>query len=677
MHGLNERPDDYWLNQADFAAIPAEELEANGLRTSPLVSVLMLAWNHAEFIDQAIGSVVNQQCDFPFELIIGEDCSSDTTLPRSRVWKDRFPETIRIVTAEKNVGMHRNFARIWHRARGDYMAMCEGDDYWVDPLKLQKQVEWFHSNPRGSMVGTFTDKVVQSSGGKWMVSGRLAPLQTKEHYDLPELLQSYSFHFSSVMTRKNAVRFPSWFWQVYCVDRPLYLLAAERGVVGLLPIVTSCYRQHQGGLWSPLGPAAKGEASTALFQNLKAHLDGHYVKTCRQTLSDILWFYMSEAMQTRDWAAARKLYWQSLRVDPVGLLLRNGLAVVAVWLRLHFPAAYRTLKEGPQLKGGPEMSAITVVMGIYNDAATLVQTLDSVLEQGLPDFEFIVVNDGSTDSRVQEILTDYQKTDRRLKPVSKPNEGLTRALIDGCNLAQGHYIARIDAGDMMLPGRLHAQAKVLNDHPDCTFVSCWTEFCGPQWEPMWLAKGRPEMNEPGSILPDEPETGLSGDVPHHGSVMFRRSAYEKAGGYREAFYCGQDWDLWYRLAELGTYQVVQQPLYRARFFPDSISMMGKCFQDEAAHCSSGAFIARRRGQSENEWLQRAKACHPSTARRAEHAFRQSNHEPGFYFIGEALRRRGDPRSRRYLAEAMRQSPASARAYIRWLQSWLPRGDKAA
>jgi glycosyltransferase involved in cell wall biosynthesis len=321
------------------------------------------------------------------------------------------------------------------------------------------------------------------------------------------------------------------------------------------------------------------------------------------------------------------------------------------------------------------MTAISIVMGTWNDAAALPETLDSVLGQSLQDFELIVVDDGSTDPRAQHILAEYQQRDARIKPVRKRNEGLTRALIDGCKLAQGDYITRIDAGDVMLPGRLAAQAEVLDEHFDCAFVSCWTEFYGPQWEPLWLARGAPSAAEPAMVLPDDPEPGLLADVPHHGSVMFRRSAYEQAGGYRAAFYYGQDWDLWYRLAESGRYQVVQQTLYRARFFPGSISMTRKRFQDEIARCSKGAFVARRRGQDESEWLQRALACRP--AAEAGNGQPRSNHEAGFYFIGEALRRRGDPRARAYLAQAMRQAPASPRAYVRWLQSWISLGERTA
>jgi glycosyltransferase involved in cell wall biosynthesis len=314
-------------------------------------------------------------------------------------------------------------------------------------------------------------------------------------------------------------------------------------------------------------------------------------------------------------------------------------------------------------------------MGTYNDAAVLPETLESVLSQTFKDFEFVVVNDGSTDPLVSEVLENYAQSDARIRVCQKQNEGLTRALIAGCEIAQGRYIARVDSGDSMLPERLETQIKVLEQNKDCAFVSSWTEFCGPCWEQLWLAKGAPVSTEPVSLLTDDPKRGLKGNVPHHGSVMFRKSVYKHAGGYRPEFYCGQDWDLWYRLAELGTYQVVPQVLYRARFFPGSISMTRKRYQDEAARCSLAAFVARRLGEDESRWLRRAQVCRPGLLDNDE--ISTGSDEPGYYFIGEALRRRGDARARHYLAQAIRQAPTSPRAYVRWFQSWLSSGSQAA
>ena len=345
MEFLHRKDEEYWLTREDFESIPAQEQSLHQQEITPTVSVLMLAWNHAKFIDEAIASIVNQQCDFAFELIIGEDASSDETLSICKAWLQKHPDKIRIVIASKNVGMHQNFSRIWHLSRGEYIALCEGDDYWTDAHKLQKQHDWFMANPQGALVGTFTEKIERNAAGEWVVNGQSAPLKIEAFYSIGDLLHSYSFHFSSVMLKKDLVRFPRWFWQVYCVDRPLYLLAAENGTVGMLPMFTSRYRQHDGGLWSPRSPVAKAGASTDLFCRLEQHLDAAYTNMCRSTLTGILWSYMSEAIEAKDWPAARQLYRQCLRRDFFRLIQTRPKDMLIVFLRIYFPASYQKLKS--------------------------------------------------------------------------------------------------------------------------------------------------------------------------------------------------------------------------------------------------------------------------------------------------------------------------------------------
>lgn len=310
---------------------------------------------------------------------------------------------------------------------------------------------------------------------------------------------------------------------------------------------------------------------------------------------------------------------------------------------------------------------ISVVMGVRDDAGLLPETIDSVLGQSRGDFEFVIVDDGSTDPAMGQLLASFQAKDARIRLIRKPSQGLTAALIDACEAAQGEFIARIDAGDLMDRERLRLQAGVLERDPQCVFVSCHTEFHGPVWEALWVNKGCCESESPVDVLPEQPEDGLKADIPHHGSVMFRHDAYEMAGGYRREFYYGQDWDLWYRLAERGRFLMLSEVLYHARFFPHSISMRNAQRQRAIAACSKGAFVARRRGEDEAPWLEQAASIRP-LAEPGRNNAGVSNLEPGYYFIGEALRRRGDSRCRMYFREAIKERPISLRSYVRLVQS---------
>jgi len=118
----------------------------------PLITVLMLTYNHADYIADAIEGVVSQQCDSPFELIIGEDASKDRTRSIALEYQKRYPAVIRVVYSAVNVGMHPNIQRIFARARGEFVAFCEGDDYWCSPHKLARQVQLMMSDERVGIV---------------------------------------------------------------------------------------------------------------------------------------------------------------------------------------------------------------------------------------------------------------------------------------------------------------------------------------------------------------------------------------------------------------------------------------------------------------------------------------------------------------------------------------------
>lgn len=307
------------------------------------------------------------------------------------------------------------------------------------------------------------------------------------------------------------------------------------------------------------------------------------------------------------------------------------------------------------------MSVVTsVVLPAYNAAEVLTETVESILRQTDGGFELIVVDDGSTDD-TPRILAGFADRDSRIRVIAQRNAGITRALIAGCRAAQGKYIARHDAGDWSAPDRLSSQRALLDADDEVAFVSCWTEFVGPEREPLFTARGPAEAATPLSIIDVTREHGVIGGPTHHGSVVFRRDAYERTGGYRAEFYYGQDWDLWYRLAAIGKFQLVPRTLYYARIDEKSISSASREPQRRLARLSHAALLARSRGESDAAIVAEAAAVRPQRRRWCARA-------GGLYFIGEALRRNGDARSRHYLAKAVRACPLHVKAWIRLAQT---------
>ena len=127
-----------------------------------MLSVVMTTYNHANYLREAVDSVLSQRVAFPIEIIIGEDCSTDTTLKIARDYEQRYPDMVRVVTSEHNVGVRANYRRTIAAARGRYIAMLDGDDYFSDDNKLQQQVELLERLSDVGMCYTRSERIDES-----------------------------------------------------------------------------------------------------------------------------------------------------------------------------------------------------------------------------------------------------------------------------------------------------------------------------------------------------------------------------------------------------------------------------------------------------------------------------------------------------------------------------------
>lgn len=143
---------------------PAAPAASGCVATPPLVSVCMTAYNHAPYIGRAIEGVLSQRTTFAVELVLSDDCSTDGTGAICRDYAARSPDRIRLLTGDVNVGMRANYRRTIEACRGRYVAMCDGDDWWCDPLKLQRQVEALEADPACGICYTRVRCYAQEEG---------------------------------------------------------------------------------------------------------------------------------------------------------------------------------------------------------------------------------------------------------------------------------------------------------------------------------------------------------------------------------------------------------------------------------------------------------------------------------------------------------------------------------
>lgn len=184
---------------------------------------------------------------------------------------------------------------------------------------------------------------------------------------------------------------------------------------------------------------------------------------------------------------------------------------------------------------------VSVVMAVYNGERWLRQALDSILSQSGVTFEVIAVEDASTDSS-PAILREYSNADKRIVLLeNRENLGLTRCLNQGLKKARGEYLARMDADDICLPGRLADQAAYLDNRPEVGVLGGWTRVIDEQGRPLF------DRFSPEDDQPLRAEMLIKNNAFAHSSVMLRTELLRQAGGYDETFRYAQDYELWTRL----------------------------------------------------------------------------------------------------------------------------------
>lgn len=218
------------------------------MKENILVSVAMPNYGQAEFISEAILGVLSQQVNFEIELIVADDCSPDHTedIVQDIIRTHPNGHWIKYIKHSKNKGAIPNFIWTFSQAKGKYIAACEGDDYWIDPLKLQKQIDFLENNPDYSIV---FHKVREINSSGIHANTILDSPDKEETYDLQYLANGNFIHTPSVVFRKNFKEFPLWIKFSPIGDYPLHILNAQYGLIKYLPEQMAVYRIGNG-IWS-------------------------------------------------------------------------------------------------------------------------------------------------------------------------------------------------------------------------------------------------------------------------------------------------------------------------------------------------------------------------------------------------------------------------------------------
>ena len=238
------------------------------------VSVATTTYNHASFIAQAIDSVLMQDTNFACEQVIGEDRSTDGTRDVVLAYQNQYPDRIRVLAHEKNIGARSNFLQTLAACRGEYVALLEGDDYWTSPHKLQRQVDFLQGCPECSICFHKVDTRYED-GIEPPRKTRLLP--TRAIYSLDDLLEHNFIPTCSALYRNGLFgEPPAWIGSTPTGDWPLHVLNAHYGYIGYIDEAMAVHRVHTGGIWSPKGTVERRKAILLTLEVFGQNLDPRY-----------------------------------------------------------------------------------------------------------------------------------------------------------------------------------------------------------------------------------------------------------------------------------------------------------------------------------------------------------------------------------------------------------------
>jgi hypothetical protein len=305
-------------------------------KTHPLVSVEMITYNHGPYIRRAVEGVLSQKTKFPFELVIGEDCSTDGTREIVYDYQRRFPDIIRVVTSDRNVGMHANSARTHDACRGEYIACCEGDDYWHDPAKLQKQVDYLISHDDYVLVHSNCDLFYAQTGRR--VRNFLPMGENLNDGDAYEelLTRKRNIVTPSAMVRREARETalrnnPECSDPKYLMgDMQLWLEVSRLGRVKYLPESLATHNMLEESATHSRNPQKELQFALSARELIYHYVTKYECKpeTAKAARASATLFALGKAWKTGDAVLARQLYWEHRnlrrRISPHALLLFIG-----------------------------------------------------------------------------------------------------------------------------------------------------------------------------------------------------------------------------------------------------------------------------------------------------------------------------------------------------------------
>ncbi|MFT3885237.1 MAG: glycosyltransferase [Flavobacteriales bacterium] len=277
------------------------------------VSICCITYDHGPYIRRAIEGFLSQRTDFPFEIIIHDDASKDGTAAIVKEYADHDPR-IRAILRETNIKSTGVpvFPILYGMARGKYIALCEGDDHWTDPLKLQQQVDALEADPQA--VGCFTDAWNERDGMRTSyMDGIYAHPPVSRTVEQREMVMGQNIPTCTFLFRReHLLPLPEAMYKAPVGDTVLYTHLTRNGHLLYLPIHTSVRTMHAGGIHSLKTKLFKLEVQWKLLPILDGMTEGRYTADVQRKITHVALASWAEAVEAGDRHAMRR-WWKNVR----------------------------------------------------------------------------------------------------------------------------------------------------------------------------------------------------------------------------------------------------------------------------------------------------------------------------------------------------------------------------
>ncbi|MHC5860777.1 glycosyltransferase [Nostoc sp.] len=519
------------------------------------VSVLMITYNHESYIAQAIESVLMQQVNFEYEIVIGEDCSTDNTRQIIIDYQKNYPELIRLLLPDTNLGMHKNFINTLQACQGQYIAMLEGDDYWTSSEKLQKQVDFLDKNLDFAIC--FHNVLVfwqDNSHSPGIFLHNQPKISTIEN-----LLVNNFISTPSVMYRAGLVQeFPDWFYEQSMGDWTFHILNAQHGKIGYIDKVMAAYRVHPKGVWSSKSRESQIKETIRMLDTIRYNLSSQYQAIINTSIN---------------------LYSQQL-----ASVLKNQ--------ELNKSQQETDYKKTNLLE---EQPLVSICIPTYNGEKFIGEAINSVLHQTYPNIEIILSDDNSTDITVEIAKLFNQKLSFNFSILEHSQYGLAQNWNYCISQAKGKYIKFLFQDDLLEPNAIEEMVNLAEQDEEIGLVfsprTLFTNSGNTVYDSNFLMHHEAkDVHQAWSTLkPIQSGQQLLLDPNILGSpinkigepstVLIRKDVFEKVGLFNPEFCQLVDLEMWLRIMSQYKVGFVDQVLSHFRIHSEQQTRRNAALKD--------------------------------------------------------------------------------------------------